>query len=138
MQTETRTEAAPAPTPADYRSLPEERWQDFFDDITNALQGRQVEIEVVGLDLGDQIQAEWLSLNGLTYDPNDDTFYVYVEDTDMMFDHGISHPKEILVHLGATGGLLDQVIVVDAEGRRHLVRLREPLELPAPSDLAVR
>lgn len=129
MQTETRTEAAPVPAPGDYRSLSEERWQDFFDDITNTLQGRQVEIEVVGLDLGDQIQAEWLSLNGLTYDPNDDTFYVYLEDTDMMFDHGISHPKEILVHQGPTG--LDQVIVVDGDGRRHLVRLREPLELPS-------
>lgn len=129
MQTETRTEAAPVPTPADYRILSEERWQDFFDDVTNALQGRQVEIEVVGLDLGDQIQAEWLPLNGLTYDPNDDTFYVYLEDTDMMFDHGISHPQEILVHLGATG--LDHVIVVDGDGRRHLVRLREPLQLPS-------
>lgn len=127
MQTETRTETAPAPTPADYRILSEEGWQDFFDDVTSSLQGRQVEIEVIGLDLGDQIQAEWLSLNGLTYDPNDDTFYVYLEDTDMMFDHGIPHPQEILVHFA--GAALDHVIVVDGDGRRHIVRLREPLEL---------
>lgn len=129
MQTQTPTEPATVATPTDYRTLSEESWGDYFDSVTNALQGRQVEIEVVGLDLGDQIQAEWLPLNGLTYDPNDDTFYVYIEDQENSFDHGIAHPREILVHTGAGG--LDQVVVVDADGRRHIVRLRQPLELPA-------
>lgn len=129
MQTQTPTEPAPVETPADYRTLSEESWGEFFDSITRSLQGRQVEIEVVGLDLGDQIQAEWLPLNGLTYDPNDDTFYVYIEDNENSFDHGIAHPREILVHQGPTG--LDHVVVVDGDGRRHIVRFRQPLELPA-------
>jgi hypothetical protein len=37
------------------------------------------EIEVASLDLGDQIQAEWLPLIGITYDPNDDVVEVALD-----------------------------------------------------------
>lgn len=126
-----QTEPAAPETAPDYRTIPEDRWQRFFDSVTRTIQGSQVEVEVVGLDLGDQIQAEWLSLNGLTYDPLDDTFYVYIEDVDMMFDHAISQPREIVVHM--TGPALDQVVVIDADDRRHIIRLRQPLQLPSGS-----
>jgi hypothetical protein len=115
---------------ATYVTISKERWQSFFDVFTKVLQNRRVEIEVIGLDLGDQIEAEWLPLNGLTYDPKADTFYVYLGNVDRNFDHAVSQPREILVRLGAGG--LEQVIVVDAGAYEHIVRLRRPIELPQP------
>ena len=37
-------------------------WAPFLDTVTNSLMGKQAEIEVVSLDLGDQIEAEWTPL----------------------------------------------------------------------------
>lgn len=126
MQPQT-TSGEPQP---EYRQLPKESWQPFFESMTKILEGQRVEIEVFGLDLGDQIQAEAMPLNGLTYEAKDDTFYVYLEDEERGFDHGIPHPREILVHM--VGAQIDQVIVVDADDHKHIVRLRQPIELPPP------
>jgi hypothetical protein len=126
MQTAARNQPLPAP---DLLQLPQDRWAHFFDGFTRALFGKLVEIEVIGLDLGDQIQAEWLPLNGLTYDRHDDTLYVYIEETEGRdLDHAIAHPREVHVQLGPTG--LERVIAIDADRRQHIVRLREPLALP--------
>jgi len=113
----------------EYRSIIKKHWQGFFDSVTNALEGRRVEIEVVGLDLGDQIQAESLPLSGFTFDPKDDTFYVYFEDTESSFEHAIPHPREISIHMAGSG--FDQVVVVDDDGRRQFVRIGQSLTLPS-------
>ncbi len=126
MQPEATT---PGPAGTEFRRVSKDNWQRFFDAMTKALEGRQVEIEVTGLDLGDQIQVEWLPLSGLTYDPNDDTFYIYMDQVDSSLDHAIPHPREILVRLTGLG--LDQVIVTDDDDHRQFVRFREALELPS-------
>ncbi len=123
MTLEANTESSPG-----YTSIPSEHWQGFFDAFTKVLEGNDVEIEVVGLEFGDQIQAESLPLNGLTYDRKDDTFYIYSESDDRDLDHAIAHPREILVRTGGAG--IEQVVVVDAESRQHIIRLRQPLMLP--------
>jgi Family of unknown function (DUF5335) len=43
-------------------------WRSFFDAMSKALVGMRAEIEVASLALGDQIEAEWLPLLGITYD----------------------------------------------------------------------
>jgi len=50
-----------------------------------------VEIEVASLDLGDQVQAKWLPLIGITYDPKDDVVEVALEG----LDHMIHRPREM-------------------------------------------
>ena len=81
-----------------FTQLPKERWEEFFDDLSSILrEGRQVDIEVAGLSIGDQIAAEHLPLNGLTYDPKDDTFYIYTNGQGNNLDHAISHPREIWI-----------------------------------------
>ena len=54
------------------RKLHKQVWHAFFDFISKLLQGKQVETEVASLALGDQMEAEWLPLLGLVYDPKDD------------------------------------------------------------------
>jgi uncharacterized protein YuzE len=131
MSPERTTEAAESSSTT-YVTLAKENWQPFFDAFTKVLEGRRVEIEVIGLEFGDQIEAEWLPLNGLTYDPKADTFYVYVEGVERDLDHAVPHPQEILVHTGSGG--VEQVVVIDIDEHEHIVRLRQPLELPQPAD----
>jgi hypothetical protein len=108
-------------------TIPQEQWRPFFDRMSKALLGKWAEVEVASLDLGDQITAEWIPLIGITYDSRDDLL-------DVAFDranHLIRHPSQIVVDETATG--LASVAVLDGEGVRQVVKLKEPLRLPPPS-----
>ncbi len=107
------------------RKLDKAQWRTFFDGITKMLQGKQAEIEVTSLRLGDQVQAQWSSLLGITYDPKDDILEVALEG----LDHLIPKPREIYVADGPEG--VTAVEIVDAEDIKQIVKLRDPLMLPA-------
>ena len=51
------------------RKLERAEWRPFLDRVSKGLAGKQAEIKVASLDLGDQLQAGWVSLIGLVYDP---------------------------------------------------------------------
>jgi hypothetical protein len=108
------------------RKLDQKQWKPFFDDISKVLGAKQAEIEVLSLDLGDQIEAEWLPLLGLTYGPKNEVLDVELEG----LDHLIPKPREIYLEDGGVG--LASLAVVDAEGARQIVKLRDPIALPAP------
>jgi hypothetical protein len=71
--------------------------------------------------------AEWVPLIGITYDSRDDLVDVALDRANRL----IRHPTAIIVEEAPTG--LESIAVVDAEGARHLVRLRKPLALPPTS-----
>jgi hypothetical protein len=112
------------------RKLDKAEWQAYFDRISKVLVGKRAEIEVASLALGDQIEAEWLPLLGIAYDPKDDVLEIALEGD----DHLINKPQEIYVD--SEGIELTSVEVIDGNGARQIVQLREPLMLPAPSDAA--
>lgn len=99
-------------------------WQTYFDRITKLVVGKQTEIEVVSLKLGDQLEAEWVPLLGITYDPKNDLVEVLLEG----LDHLIRNPRDIYVDEGPAG--LTSMEVTDADGVRQIIRLRDPLMLP--------
>ena len=100
-------------------------WRDFFDRMSKALIGKWAEIEVASLDLGDQITVEWIPMLGITYDSKDDLLDVALD----RYDHLIRHPQQIVVDEEA--GALASVAVVDADGTRQIVRMKQPLMLAA-------
>ena len=106
------------------RKLDKSEWNKFFDSMSRPLENRQAEIEVASLAVGDQIEADWLPLIGITYDPKDDLLEVALEGV----DHLIEKPREI--HVDDTGAELSSVEIVDRDGNTQIVRLREPLMLP--------
>ena len=109
------------------RNLPKAEWRGFFDRLSKPLLGKRAEIEVASLDLGDQVTDEWLPMIGITYDSHDDSVDVALERA----NHVIQHPAEITVDEAPTG--VASVAVLDRDGARHAVRLREPLALPPAS-----
>lgn len=108
------------------RKLEKQQWRAFFDRVSRSIEGKRAEIEVASLAIGDQIEAEWLPLLGIVYDPKDDAVEVLLEG----LGHLIRRPREVQVDESLDG--LARVIVVDADDVRHIVRLRDPLTLPAP------
>ena len=102
------------------------RWGAFLDNLTRTLVGRQAEIEVAALDLGDQIEAEWTPLIGMTYDEKDDLIEIALD----ALDHLVRSPRSMFVDGDAEG--LVAISIDDGDGRQHIVRLKDPLALPAP------
>ena len=105
-------------------NVPSSEWRPFFDRMSKALLGKWAEVDVASLDLGDQIVAEWIPILGITYDAKDDLLDVALDRA----THLIRHPQEIVVEETSAG--LSSVAVVDEDGVRHIVRLKEPLMLP--------
>ena len=109
------------------RTLEKTEWPSYFHRMAKALLGKRAEIEVASLELGDQIEAEWVVLLGVTYDPRSDVLEIALDG----LDHLVPKPRQVYVDEGLAG--LDSFEVIDHAGVRHIVRLREPLMLPAPS-----
>ena len=108
------------------RRLEKPEWRPFFDTMSKILEAKVAEVEVASLDLGDQTQAEWLPLIGITYDPRDDAVEIALDG----HDHMIRKPREIYLDDGASG--LTSLEIVDADGVRQILKLKDQLMLPAP------
>ena len=98
------------------RKLDKAEWRVFCDRVSKGLIGKRAEIEIASLALGSQIEAEWLPLLGIAYDPKDDM---------------VQRPREMYVDLGPDG--LTSLEVIDSDDARHIVKFRDPLMLPPPS-----
>jgi len=108
------------------RSINKADWEAFCDGVSFALAGSNAEIEVASLELGSQVEREWTPLVGISYDPEDDIIDVALEEV----DHIITQPRELIVDLDDME--VNALQITDGDGRRHLVRLRDPLLLSAP------
>jgi hypothetical protein len=106
--------------------LEKEQWHAYFDNLSKILAGKSAEIEVDSLELGQQMEAEWAPLLGIVYDHKNDVVEILIDG----LDHLIHHPREIYVDQQA--GELSSLEVIDDDGMQQIVKLRNPLMLPAP------
>lgn len=114
-----RTEAA-----MPLNQLSKTQWQAYFDRFSRALGAKQVKIEVTGLGLGHQVEADYIPLTGISYDPKDDVLGIFAEK----LEHVVSHPKEMYVDRDVDW--VHSIEVVDSDGDRHIITLKDPLKLP--------
>ncbi|MDC8760147.1 DUF5335 domain-containing protein [Janthinobacterium fluminis] len=101
-------------------------WHDYFGRISKTLVGKNAELEVDALEIGSQLEADWVPLLGIVYDPASDILAVMVEG----LDHMIRHPQTLYVDM--LGSELLSMEVNDADHFRHIIKLRDPLLLAAP------
>jgi hypothetical protein len=109
------------------QQLDKSGWTDLCDRLTRILAGKRAEIEVASLAIGDQIEAEWVALFGITYDHKDDLIEIALEGV----DHVIPHPRQLAIQEGP-GGLMS-VLIVEEDGTEQIIHFREPLLLPPPA-----
>jgi hypothetical protein len=114
------------------KKLEKSQWSVYFDLVSKALGGKRAEIEVASLELGDQIEAHWVPFVGISYDAQDDVISLVLEG----HDHLINKPREIYIE--GEGLELSSLEVIDTDGVRQIVILRDPLMLPAPSAATAR
>lgn len=107
------------------RKLDHSEWGPYFDRVSRTLGAKTVTIEVASLAIGDQIVADSIVLNGLTYDRKSDVFEVLTES----LDHLVRRPCEIFVEESADG--LASIEVIDDEDTRQIIKLSQPLLLTA-------
>ena len=53
------------------RMISKSDWRTYLDQVSKDLVGRRAEIDIMSLKLGSQVQAQWVRLLGITYDPKD-------------------------------------------------------------------
>jgi hypothetical protein len=109
------------------REIERENWRGFFDQVSRALQGKLIQIEVDSLELGAQIEVDKLSLNGLTYDDKDDAFIISTDE----IEHVIRSPQQIFTSDDPDG--VSSLEVRATDGSAQIIRFSEPLALPPPA-----
>jgi hypothetical protein len=75
-------------------------WRKLFELASLGYRDEDVTIEILGDDLGDQLEAERLPLFAITYDDKDDAVVISVGGKDRRYPvvlrHIIHHPQKIL------------------------------------------
>jgi hypothetical protein len=105
--------------------LAKPQWQSFFARLSPLLRAQVVEVEVYGLGLGAQISADWVRLAELSYEVQNDVLHIGVYGA----DRAIHRPAQ--VHLRQDEARLQSIEIVDSEGKRNFLILKEPLRLAA-------
>lgn len=107
------------------RRLERNDWDGFCILATRGYFGRQVSIEVVSLEIGAQPEVQRSPLVGMSYDPKSDVLQLLLGDV----SHLVHGPRELYVDEELLGTVCLEVI--DAEGIRQILTLREPAMLPS-------
>ncbi len=108
------------------RKIEKSHLKDYLDHFSSIMPDEQAEIEVAGLDLGDQIEAEWVTMSGISYDPKDDVVVVDINNGELQ--HMIRKPVDFEVTEDENG--VHAFEIRCGEGHLHIVRLKTPQ--PAP------
>ena len=108
------------------RQIEKENLKAYLDHFSMIMPAELVEIEVASLNIGDQIEAEWVPMSGISYDPKDDVVVVELDNGNVM--HNIRQPVEFWLDEDDSG--VRSFEVKCAEGHLHIIRLKEPKKLP--------
>lgn len=113
--------------------MPKEAWADFFDGFAKTHEDYEACLEVIGRLYGDQEEAAWLPLAGISYDPHHAHLIITVGGMSSRYPahltHTIDRPR--LVHVGSTpDGEVRSLLIVAPDKTETLVRLR-PRPQPA-------
>ncbi|MDQ7040748.1 MAG: DUF5335 family protein [Rhodothermus sp.] len=105
------------------KQLPQEQWQEYFDNFTRTfledLNPEAAVVEVLDPRLGDQFESDYARVIGISYDPKDNVFEVALEGV----DHLVYRPREIWV-VEEDDGFVSTIEVVRGDGTKEIIRLQ--------------
>jgi hypothetical protein len=107
------------------KELKVDEWKNYFDEITNFTRGKLVKIEIDSPEMGAQIEAQQLTLKGLSYDDKDNVFILSTDE----IEHMISLPRQIYITDGLEG--LESLKISKDDGSEHIISFTVPLAFPA-------
>jgi hypothetical protein len=117
------------------KEIQESEWSDFFDNFSRNHQGRPVDIEIFGSELGAQAQEKGLSFEGITVEWDEvsgNTIMIMVgASADDHITHSINRPTQ--VSLGTDRGEDFALAIKGADGSLALLRFQSAV-LPEVGD----
>lgn len=94
-------------------------WSTYFDFLSRVTRGRQILLEQIGEEIGDQIEENWTFFEGFYFDYDANTLYVCTPFT----EHPIYGPESVMIQ---EQGLIRSIGIRDSEGRLQIIHFRDP------------
>ena len=108
------------------REIKRDEWREFFDSFSKQHQGWLVTIEMLGADLGDQVEVRQLPLEGITVETSDGNETqietIAGEKPDSHISHTVTSPKRIWLKRTDEGA--DEALEIESEENTVLLRFR--------------
>jgi Family of unknown function (DUF5335) len=107
------------------KSVPRERWGEFFDQFSDGNRGRPISIETIGGELGDAELIRNAPLMAMVYDRpgKGDDLVIEVGQDEVTYAHTVDSPTEVLTGQDSNGLML-VVWISDAAGTKTMVKLQ--------------
>ena len=107
------------------KSVPRERWGEFFDQFTDGNRGRHISIEIIGSEVGDAELIKSAPLHAIIYDRpgKGDDLVIEVGKDEVNYAHTIDSPTEVLTGQNSNGVMI-AVRISDAAGTQTLIELQ--------------
>jgi hypothetical protein len=108
------------------KEISRDQWIDFFDSFSQQHKGWLITIEVLDLELGDQVEASDLALEGITAEINEsgkDTIIVMAgKEPDSHISHTIVAPGKVWLKQTEEGA--DEALEIESEAGAVIVSFR--------------
>lgn len=109
-------------------------WSDFFTDFAKTNQGYEARIEIIGRAFGNQEEAAWLPLSGISYDAHHNQIFVTVGGHSgrcpVHLTHMIDGPRMLNVRR-TPEGTIQSILIVSIDKTETLVHLRRQPQIAA-------
>jgi Family of unknown function (DUF5335) len=108
------------------KSVPRDRWVEFFDQFADGNRGRHIAIEIIGSELSDGELIQNAPLMATVYDPagKGDKLTIEVGREDVTYAHTVDAPTEVLTGQDANG-IMRAIQIADATGIQTVMKLKD-------------
>jgi hypothetical protein len=106
------------------KTVPRERWGEFFDQFSDGNRGRQLAIESISSELGDETLIQGAPLLAMVYDRpgKGNDLVIEVGQDEVTYAHTIDAPTEVLTGQNEVGQIV-ALWITDAAGTKTLIQL---------------
>lgn len=106
------------------KSVPRERWGEFFDQFSDGNRGRHISIEIISSELGDEELIKNAPLMAMVYDRpgKGDDLAIEVGTDEVTYAHTVDSPTEVSTGQNSTGQII-AIWINDAAKTKTLIRL---------------
>jgi len=107
------------------KSLPRERWGEFFDQFSDGNRGRHISIESISSELGDEELIQNAPLLAIVYDRpgKGNDLVIEVGKDEVTYAHTIDAPTEVSTGQSSSGQMI-ALWISDAAGTKTLIKLQ--------------
>jgi Family of unknown function (DUF5335) len=107
------------------KSVPRERWGEFFDRFSESNRGRHISIEIIDSELGDKELIQNAPLLAMIYDRpgKGDNLAIEVGIDEMTYGQTVDSPTSVSTGQNSNGEII-AIWIDDSAGRKILVKLQ--------------